>query len=335
MTSRIRVLGQYAVMITAMILLVWLSLRSIQVEAGQSKTAYILDTWHAADKGWLSLMVLCFMASNVLRAERWKMLLASIGHPTTLYKSFLSLMIGYLVNLVIPRGGEISRCYNLYKLDKTPVEISFGTVIIERVIDVICLAILVILAFTLESEKLFAFIASLPIQFPGEGKARTLLMIGITAAVIIGIVFWLVSRNQKLKERSLKVWSGFKSGLSSIAKLDNKGLFILHSTVIWLLYFLMTYTVIKAFDETGNLGVEAVLSIFAIGAIAMAAPLPGGTGSYHVLVPAGLVLLYQLPQSNAVAFTFVFHGWQTVILIITGIIALILSAALVRKKSST
>jgi glycosyltransferase 2 family protein len=333
LVSRLRIFGQYALIIAAMVLLVWLSLRSLQVEEGHNKTEYIVNTWHAADKGWLSLMVVFFMASNVLRAERWKMLLVSIGHPSSLYRSFLSLMIGYLVNLVVPRGGEISRCYNLYKLNKTPVEVSFGTVIVERVIDVICLSIVLVLAFAVESDKLFDFIASLPYQSLLEGdKARTIVMLLIAGSLLGVAGFWLISRNQTLKERSLKAWAGFKAGLSSIARLENKGLFIFYSAGIWLLYFLMTYTVIKAFDETGSLCMSVVLSVFAIGAIAMAAPLPGGTGSYHVLVPAGLVLLYQIPQSKAVAFTFVFHGWQTVILIATGIIALILTSILLRKK---
>ena len=95
----------------------------------------------------------------------------------------------------------------------------------------------------------------------------------------------------------------------------------------------MSYAVIKAFSATSELGFEAVISLFAIGAIAMAAPLPGGTGSYHVLVPQGLVFLYQINQSDAVAFTFIFHGWQTIILIVAGVISLIITSFIVKKKS--
>jgi len=76
-----------------------------------------------------------------------------------------------------------------------------------------------------------------------------------------------------------------------------------------------------------------VLSLFAIGSIAMAAPLPGGAGSYHALVPAGLVFLYAIPQSDAVAFTFVFHAWQTLIMIVAGAIALVVTSWIVKKKS--
>lgn len=95
----------------------------------------------------------------------------------------------------------------------------------------------------------------------------------------------------------------------------------------------MTYTVMKAFPATDQLGLGAVLSLFSIGAIAMAAPLPGGAGSYHLLVPQGLVLLYGIDMSDAVAFTVIFHGWQTFIMILGGAASLIITTTLVRKRN--
>lgn len=277
-------------------------------------------------------MVFLFMISHIIRAERWRMLLLSAGYSSSLYKSFLSVMIGYLVNLVIPRGGEVSRCYNLYKLEKIPIEVSFGTVVVERMVDLLSLVIVVLLAFAVESEKLLNFIKSLPFQLDGSGKIGVLAIVGIVGLILIAIMYWLIKKNQRVSDRLKKIWKGFKSGLISIRKLETKGLFVFHSIGIWVLYFLMSYAVIQAFDEISHLGLSAVLSIFAIGTIAMAAPLPGGTGSYHVLIPAGLVALYQLPKANAVAFTFIFHGWQTLILIVSGVAALLLTSLLLRKS---
>ena len=118
----------------------------------------------------------------------------------------------------------------------------------------------------------------------------------------------------------------------SIFRLKNKGLFIGYSIGIWSLYFLMSYTVILAFPETAHLGIGAVFSLFAIGSIAMAVPLPGGTGSYHVLVPQGLVFLYSVRQADAVAFTFIFHGWQTAILITGGAISLLITSYIIKRR---
>lgn len=334
MPARVKVILQYLIILLLTGLLIWFSLRGLQVKEGENKWDYLVETWNKADKGWLLLMAAISMISHLIRAERWRMLLIPVGKTTTLGYSFLSLMVGYLVNLVIPRGGEVSRCYNLYKLDKIPVEVSFGTVVLERIVDLLCLVILIGLSFLLESQKLFAFIDTLPIS-SGDDNSRftTLLYLAVGGMIFLGLLFWVLAKNKKVNSFFRKTWIGFKEGLLSAFRLKRKGLFTFYSIVIWLLYFLMSYAVIKAFPATSELGFEAVMSLFAIGAIAMAAPLPGGTGSYHVLVPQGLVFLYGIPQSDAVAFTFIFHGWQTAILIIAGAISIVITSLIVKKNS--
>jgi uncharacterized protein (TIRG00374 family) len=333
-SSRAKVFVQYVVIIAITVVLIWFSLRGLQVGEGGDKWGYLVQTWHAADKRWLFMMALIQMVSHYLRAIRWRMLLVPVGQKTSLNYSFLSLMVGYLVNLVIPRGGEVSRCYNLYKLDKVPVEVSFGTVVLERIVDVLCLLILVAFSFVLESKKLIDFINTLPIGAGDDNsKVRNLIYTLGIVIVVFGVAYWFVKKNKKANNFLVKTWNGFKDGMLSVFKLKNKGLFIFYSVLIWVLYFFMSYSVIKAFSATSVLGFEAVMSLFAIGSIAMAAPLPGGTGSYHVLVPQGLVFLYNINQSDAVAFTFIFHGWQTIILIIAGVISLLITSFIVKKKS--
>jgi glycosyltransferase 2 family protein len=331
-SSRIKVIIQYIVIFSLTIALVWYSVRGIPAE--QNLGDYLLKAWKDADKMWLFLMAIVAIFSHVIRAFRWQMLMAASGYPhQKIGHSFLSLMVGYFINLLIPRGGEVSRCINLYKLNKTPVEISFGTVIIERIVDVLCLLILIIVSFVLESKKLFAFIETLPLGAgDGESKIPLLLILG-AAVVTAGVLgYFIIQRNTRIKSFILSKWAGFKEGFLSIFKLQNKKLFLVYSLLIWGLYFLMSYTVIMAFEATSVLGWSAVLSLFAVGAIAMAAPLPGGTGSYHVLVPQSLVFLYHVPESDAVAFTFIFHGWQTLIMIAGGAISLVLTTILVRKN---
>jgi uncharacterized membrane protein YbhN (UPF0104 family) len=240
-------------------------------------------------------------------------------------------MIGYLVNLAVPRGGEVSRCYNLYKLENTPVEISFGTVVVERIIDVLCLLIVIALAFVVEWDKLISFLSSLGVGSGGKGQGIRIpfwAWLVLAALAGLGIVVWRFRKNEKL----LKVIQGFKEGLMSVFQLKNKWLFIFYSLFIWFLYFLMSYCVIKAFDTTNELGFSAVLAVFALGAIAMAAPLPGGAGSYHTIVPLGLVMLYNLPKADAIAFVFIFHAWQTLTMIVGGVVSLIISYWIIRWK---
>jgi uncharacterized protein (TIRG00374 family) len=331
-SARLKTTFQYAIIFIITGGLIWFSLRGLK---GENKGELLLHTWRTANKGWLLLMALLAIVSHVMRAERWRMLLEPSGYRGRLGYSFLSLMVGYLVNLAIPRGGEVSRCYNLYKLEKTPVEISFGTVVVERMVDLVCLLLLIGLAFLAESEKLFKFLDTLPLEAGGSLTAIKFIVYAAIVFVIVALgVILLVKKNKRLNAFFLKTWHGFKEGFLSIGRIKRKGVFIFYSVSIWVLYFLMSYTVIQAFPETRHLGARAVLSLFALGSIAMAAPLPGGTGSYHVLVPQGLVFLYNVPLPDAVAFTFIFHGWQTAILIVGGALSLIVTSFILKKRSA-
>lgn len=329
MSRRLKTFLQYTVILAITGLLIWFSLRGL---TGENKGEYLLKTWQAANKGWLILMAVVAVISHLLRAERWRMLLEPTGYKGKLSYSFLSLMVGYLVNLAIPRGGEVSRCYNLYKLENTPVDMSFGTVVVERMVDLVCMVTLISVAFFLEWERLLAFMETIPVG-TGDSSGSTVLI--YTAAGIVAFAllsFALVKKNRKLNAFVIRVWHGFKDGFLSIFKLKNKSLFIFYSITIWVLYFLMSYIVILAFPETAHLGVHAAFTLFAIGSIAMAVPLPGGTGSYHVLVPQGLIFLYNVREADAVAFTFVFHGWQTAIFIVGGALSLIITSFILKRR---
>ncbi len=308
--------------------LLWLSLRGLTVAEGEDKSEFIWNAWRRCDKGYLLIMALVAMASHLLRAVRWKMMLQPSGNNVKLSNSFLSLMIGYLVNMAVPRGGEVSRCYNLYKLEETPVEVSFGTVVVERLVDLACLIILIGLSFIVEWQRLKAFIDTLDFSSSGKSSFPIWIVIVIVVVIILAVGVYMLRKNEKLR----KILIGFKVGFLSIFRLKNKWLFVFYSFGIWALYFLMSYFVVIAFPETRDLGMSAVLTLFAIGSIAMAAPLPGGAGSYHTLVPLGLVMLYNLRKSDAIAFVFIFHGWQTIIMIIAGVVSLIVSYLIIRWK---
>lgn len=328
MHPKLKVLLQYTVMIGITATLLWLSLRGLTVAEGEDKSEFIWNAWRRCDKGYLLIMALVAMASHLLRAVRWKMMLQPSGNNVKLSNSFLSLMIGYLVNMAVPRGGEVSRCYNLYKLEETPVEVSFGTVVVERLVDLACLIILIGLSFIVEWQRLKAFVDTLDFSSSGKSSFPIWIVIVIVVVIILAVGVYMLRKNEKLR----KILIGFKVGFLSIFRLKNKWLFVFYSFGIWALYFLMSYFVVIAFPETRDLGMSAVLTLFAIGSIAMAAPLPGGAGSYHTLVPLGLVMLYNLRKSDAIAFVFIFHGWQTIIMIIAGVVSLIVSYLIIRWK---
>lgn len=302
-----------------------MSLRGLNVGEG-NKADFLWQTWERSDKGYLILMAVIAMASHLIRAIRWQMLLVPVGYTVGLGSSFLSVLIGYLVNLAVPRGGEVSRCYNLYKLENTPPEISFGTVVAERVVDIIFLVVLIGASFIAEWDKLTTFLSSLGVSADGFRVSPWIIIAALAFIGGIFLLFFRFRKNEKLK----KILGGFKEGLMAVFRLKNKSLFIFYSLAIWALYFLMSWAVIKAFPETSTLGFSAVLTLFALGTIAMTVPLPGGAGSYHTIVPLGLVMLYQLPKPDAIAFVFVFHAWQTLLMIVAGVVSLIISYLIIR-----
>jgi uncharacterized protein (TIRG00374 family) len=327
--ERIKKGTRYVIMIAVTCILLWLSLRGLEVE-GEDKIDYLWRAWQKCDKFYLWLMACAGVLSHILRAIRWKMLLEPTGQVVKLSNSFWALMTGYLVNLAVPRGGEVSRCYTLYELEKTPVEVSFGTVVTERIADVMCLLVLIAFSFYMEWEKLKTFIDTLPFSSSGDVKIPIWVWIGVAFGIAFLVGLYLLRKNQKF----LKVIHGFKDGLLSVLHLKHKWFFIIYSLAIWCLYFSMSYFVLMAFPETSHLGFSAVVTLFAIGSIAMAAPLPGGAGSYHVLVPLGLTTLYSISKSDAVAFVFVFHAWQTLLMIVLGIISFVVSSAIISRKKA-
>lgn len=325
---------KYVIMILATLFLLWLSFDNIQVSEGESKMGFILKVWNEADKTFLFLSALTAILSHLIRAERWKLLLKPIGHNINLKHGFLSVMVGYFINLAVPRGGEVSRCYNLYRLNKTPVDISLGTVVAERVIDLLFLITLIGVSFVFEIDNLLKIYNSEQFKNMSGGESGgfpyILLLSGLLFLLALFLIVRFLARNRRylflrLFSKVRGVYFGIKRGVTSIWMLENRGLFIFYSLLIWIAYYLMMYFVMMSFVETQNLGLQAALTIFIIGGIAMALPLPGGAGSFHLLVSTGLILLYGLSEDKSIAFTFIFHGWQTLVVIIVGAISLFVS----------
>ncbi len=325
-------------MLCATVFLLWFSLKNIEAPPGQSKFDFIRGTWEQADKFLLTLSALVAVLSHLVRAERWRLMLKPIGYPVGLLQSFFSVMVGYFINLVIPRGGELSRCLNLFRLHKVPVETSAGTVVAERLIDVIFLLFFISTSFLVQYDKLTALLSDFLEKrkaVQAGGGTSYVVWAGIALLLaLLGLVFFLI-RTGRLNTVGAKlevIWTNLKKGLLSVFTLEKKGLFLFYSLAIWVLYFLMAWFVMLAFEETRILGLGASLTVFTLGSIAMAMPLPGGTGSYHVLVPAGLNLFYGLALEKALGFTIVFHAWQTFVLIVFGLLSLVGSQMMKKKE---
>jgi glycosyltransferase 2 family protein len=339
MTKTLKSILSYVLVMAATGFMLWFALKNIDAPEGTSKFDFIKATWDIANKSLFLLSGLLAILSHLVRAERWRLMLQPIGYKVGIFPTFFSVMVGYFVNLVIPRGGELSRCLNLFRLNKVPVETSAGTVVAERLIDVLFLLLFIGSSFLVEYDKLSDLLASYMEKRSQAQNATqeggSLWWIVAILGLVAGLgIIWFVKKGKTLdlKTKLASIWQNMQKGLLSIFTLEKRGLFVLYSLTIWVLYFLMAWVCMLAFEETKVLGLEAALSIFTLGSIAMALPVPGGTGSYHILVPAGLSLLYGMEADKALAFTIVFHAWQTLILIIVGFISMIGSQLLAPKS---
>lgn len=269
---------------------------------------------------WIVVSLFLGLLSHISRTIRWNLMIEPLGRKPRILNTFLAVMVGYLMNLALPRMGEISRCGVLARYEKISFTKLIGTVVIERLIDVLMLLILLVVVVFTQFGQVLEFLKNNP-----EVNAK--LQKVIYSPVLIGgllaflLILW-ISRH-KIKGSSLakkiKDFVGqFIEGFRSIQKMNNKGAFIFHSFFIWFLYFLMLYCVFFSFGFTSHLMPLAGLTVFVFGSFGMVAPVQGGIGAWHFMVIEALAL-YGVDRSDGKVFALLAHGSTTIMLIVIGL----------------
>jgi len=273
---------------------------------------------------WIVVSLFVGLLSHISRTIRWNLMIEPLGHKPRMLNTFLAVMIGYLMNLALPRMGEISRCGVLARYEKIPFTKLVGTVVLERLIDVLVLLLLLLIVVLSQFGQVLEFLNNNPEVNNKLHKViySPVLIIGL---VLFLLILWL-SRH-KIRESSLlkkaMVFVGqFVEGFRSIRNIKKKGAFIFHSVFIWVLYYLMFYCVFFAFGFTSQIGPLAALTVFVLGSFGMVAPVQGGIGAWHFMVIEGLAL-YGVDRADGKVFALLAHGSTTIMLIILGLISLI------------
>ena len=284
------------------------------------------------------------LLSHYFRAARWKILIEPLDHKISMKNSFIAVLINYMVNFALPRMGEISRCVIINRSDKVPLNKLIGTVLVERVFDMIVLLILLVLTFFIQFGRLkdliYKFIFT-PLQknFVNQSVLFWVLVVVILLAVVF--VFILISRyikrhasSNKLIGKLHEMLSGFYAGCENHYRYGKKnGRFIIYTLCIWTCYFLMTYLMFFSTGMTYGLGLGAALSALTIGSIGMVIPSPGGMGSWHYAVV--LTLGFYKPSlisdidwyKGTKLYTLITHESQMIFLIFAGVVAYLIFLA--------
>ncbi len=299
----------------------WLSVRKIENEQWLQIKAALQRA-----RAWLIIpVIILLLLSHFSRAIRWKILMEPLGYKPSTFNTFAAVMIGYLVNAGVPRLGEVVKCTLLSKYEKVRADKLIGTIVMERAVDVVCLALVFLAALFFQGHVIGEYVGSLFGNFFRDDAGQTsvtkiILYVG-GLLFFIGAVYYLLKRFGHIDAvgKIKAVLKGIFHGLQSIRFIKNKGWFLFHSVVIWTLYLLSTTLGIYALQETAHLGIKGGLTTLAIGSVGMVLT-PGGIGAYPLLV-SKLMGLYGIDETtigNAL-------GWllwtvQTVIIVLGGLI---------------
>lgn len=273
---------------------------------------------------WVVISLVVGLLSHISRTLRWGLMIEPIGHKPRFINTFLAVMVGYLMNLAIPRMGEISRCGVLARYEKISFTKLIGTVVAERLVDMISLLILLGIVIFAQFGKMLHFIQENPEIHEKLTSviSSPYLIVGFVLLLIIAIVFRNTFKGTSIFKKIIEILKNFKEGFISIHSIKRKGWFYFHSIFIWAMYYLMFYVIFFSFDFTSDLNPIAGLTTFVMASFGMVAPVQGGIGAWHFMAKEGLAL-YGVANENGIIFAFVAHSSMTGMIIIIGIISML------------
>ncbi|MCC8173360.1 MAG: flippase-like domain-containing protein [Odoribacter sp.] len=322
MQNKYKQIIKFFIFLLISVFLFWLVYRDQSWSELKEILTYDVNYW------WVGVAAIMGILSHISRALRWQLVATSMGYHIRFPNSFMGIMIGYFANLIIPRMGEFTRCGVVAKYEDIPFSKLLGTIVTERIIDMIILLLLTLFVIFAQFNQIDTFLE----KNPGiEEKALSLINSIWLWVIVIAFPFviyfsWLILKRTRVKDKISNFGRGLKEGLISVKDVKQKGLFIFYSLFIWLMYYLMFYVCFFCFDFTSHLGPLVGLTVFILGSYGMVAPVQGGIGAWHFMViSAMLIYLPNTPgiESMTKTFALLTHGAMTLLYIVVGVICLV------------
>ncbi|MGM0545585.1 MAG: lysylphosphatidylglycerol synthase transmembrane domain-containing protein [Bacteroidota bacterium] len=298
-------------------LFLWLAFRNVQLQEVWEHSKNIQFTW-------LFPFAIAAMFSHIFRAERWRLFIEQDKEDLDRITLISGVLVGYVMNLVGPRFGEVSRPVYVGKKEGLSSSKLMGTIVLERVIDVVVMAFLmaVLSVYVIaDMNVLRQIFGDETINFlTNESSLLTYLWTAFMLVALAGIgygllrlLFYLGDKFEFLQQwvyKAKRAFVMFKNGLMAARDVERWWLFLFYTICIWLCYTLMTYIPFWMFDmqEVYNLDMLDALVITVISAIGIAIPSPGGLGTYHYFVKQSLLVLFAVPAVTGIAYATVTHG---------------------------
>ena len=279
---------------------------------------------------WVIGSMLLSSLAYVSRAYRWQLLLRAADQKVSTFRLTLAVFVGYLANLAFPRLGEVVRCAVLKKTNQIPVSLSIGTVVTERIIDSLVLLFFLIIALLLEFDLIVTYFENIfsTYHIPLDG----ILYAALTLLMIFSILVLVILRTHTpLSQRTKKMASEVLKGILTIKSIQSKSLFLTTTMVMWLTYFLMSYMIFFALEETSSLSLTAGFMLLVSGGIALALPVQGGIGTYHAMI-AMMLGLYGIENTTGLFLATLLHSSQILSVVIFGGISLVITLGIEKKN---
>ncbi len=267
-----------------------------------------------ADLRFVGLSLFIALLSHLSRAIRWNYLLRPMGYSVALVPSALFILMAYFANLGIPRSGEFLRASSLTTYEKVPFEKAFGTIVTERVIDLIMLFILIGLAMLMQTELILVLVA--------QNTFTLIFSLLFLLFAVIGLILLVRISSKATGKWGMRLhafFQGIQEGLTSVLNMRQTGKFIAHTLFIWVCYVAMFFVIKYTVPETAELGLSELLVAFIAGSFAMTAT-NGGVGLYPIAVRASLGL-FGVSFVSGEAFGWIVWTSQTLMIVIFGAIS--------------
>ena len=274
---------------------------------------------------WIIIPLLLVTLGHIIRAIRWKQLIAPLGKTPKTSNLIYAIFVNYLMNLILPRMGEVTRCAIISKSEKLPFSKVFGTLIIERIVDLLSLGIIIIISFSFKMQTIIQFLNQ---ETEWTHKAiqtfsSIWLYIGLLA---LGILCWIgykLFKTNSFVRKIRNIGQNILDGIKTIKLVKNKITFSTSTILMWIVYFLQFYLCFFAFQFTENLTFTQGLFIFVMANIGNIIPVQGGIGPWHFMV-IHCMILFRIDSVEAATFALVVHGTQMIMTILLGIFGMII-----------
>ncbi|WP_242203813.1 lysylphosphatidylglycerol synthase transmembrane domain-containing protein [Aestuariivivens insulae] len=290
------------------VFLVWYSLSKVSIEE-------LLIYAKKADYTYILLGMFLGLLSHLSRAYRWRFQLEPMGYHIKLGNSIMAVFATYLINYTIPRAGEVARASILTNYEDVPFEKGFGTIVAERIADMIIMLGIIVITLFLQFDFIYQFL----IERFNPSKLLFMVLLGL---VFFLLIFWFVRKSKSKIALKIKTFvNGLVEGALSIFKMKKKWPFIFHTLFIWGMYLLMFYITTFSIEELNNIPVGAVLIGFISASFSIAAT-NGGIGSYPVAVYLAFSV-FGIEKDPSIAFGWIMWASQTLLIILLGGLSLI------------